>query len=776
MRRRSKADGKPAKTRRRETAQKRRSAPKVTRHSGSSATNRETRAAQLTRERDEALQRQTAAADVLRIISRSTFDLQTVLNTLVESASRHCDAYDSIIFLHQGGRLHVKAHHGPLRLDFSDWPIGRGWITGRAFTDRTAVHVHDPAAFAKEFPDGSEMARRLGYRTILAVPLLRDKEAIGAITIRRSEVKPFTDKEIELVETFADQAVIAIENTRLLNELRQRTADLSEALEQQTATSEVLRVISSSPGELESVFATILRNATHICEAKFATLFRFDGEKFYPAAGIGRPAALVDAHNRRGAFKGVPGTVLHTVWETRKVIETEDDAAAAEPGHHVIFGGARSTIGVPMLKDNTLIGVIVIYRQEVRPFTKKQADLVANFAAQAVIAIENTRLLNELRKSLQQQTATSEVLRVIASSTGDLQPVFETLLANATKLCEASYGAMWLWEGGGLRTAALHGALPPAYLEQWRAGTVIRSSPNIAAHPGLRAITTRRPVQVDDLREDSAYLNGNPLPVAAVEIAGIRTLVAVPMFKDNEPVGNITIYRREVRPFSAKQIELAETFADQAVIAIENMRLLEELQQRTRELSESLEQQTATSEVLRVISSSPGELEPVFQTMLENAVRICDAKFGILFRYESEAYDPVALFGLPSALEEFLRQQGGSFHPLPEPLDRIRQTKTLSPTADYAAEPAPGRVVTLGGARSTIDVPMLKDNVLVGVISIYRQEVRPFTDKQIELVQNFAAQAVIAIENTRLLNELRESLEQQTATAKVLRIISSSSR
>ena len=248
-------------------------------------------------------------------------------------------------------------------------------------------------------------------------------------------------------------------------------------------------------------------------------------------------------------------------------------------------------------------------------------------------------------------------------------------------------------------------------------------------------------------------------------------------------VGVIAIYRQEIRPFTDKQIALVQNFAAQAVIAIENTRLLNELRQRTADLSESLEQQTATSEVLSVISSSPGELEPVFQAMLENAVRICDAKFGILFRYENEAYDPVALFGLPPALEEFLRQQRGSFQPIPGSLlDRIRQTKTLSHTADYAAEPAPGRAVALGGARSTVDVPMLKDNSLIGVISIYRQEVRPFSDKQIDLVKNFAAQAVIAIENTRLLNELRqrtadlsEALEQQTATAEVLSTISSSS-
>jgi two-component system NtrC family sensor kinase len=250
MKRRSKAGGKAVKAGRRKAATPKRSTPSVARR-GSAANTEETEIARLTRERDQAVQQQTATSDVLRIISRSTtFDLQTVLNTLVESACRHCDAYDSIIFLRQSERLYVRAHHGPLQLDFSDWPIGRGWITGRAVMDRTAVHVYDPVAFAQEYPDGSEMARRLGYKTILSVPMLRGDNAVGALTIRRSEVKPFTDKEVELVETFAAQAGIAIENTRLLNELRQRTTDLTESLEQQTAASEVLKVISSSPGEL----------------------------------------------------------------------------------------------------------------------------------------------------------------------------------------------------------------------------------------------------------------------------------------------------------------------------------------------------------------------------------------------------------------------------------------------------------------------------------------------------------------------------------------------
>ncbi|MGB6790729.1 MAG: GAF domain-containing protein, partial [Pseudolabrys sp.] len=369
------------------------------------------------------------------------------------------------------------------------------------------------------------------------------------------------------------------------------------------------------------------------------------------------------------------------------------------------------------------------------------------FADQAVIAIENTRLLNELRESLQQQTATADVLKVISSSTGELQPVFKTMLAKAVERCEASFGAMWLVDGEGYRTAAMHGDLPQTYVEQWRSGTLHLPKTDI---PMVRAIRSRKTVHTPDMRKEKAYLEGDPLAVSAADIGGIRTLVTVPMLKEGEAVGVITIYRREVLPFNQKQIELVENFAAQAVIAIENTRLLNELRQRTDDLTESLEQQTATSEVLQVISRSAGELQPAFDTMLENAVRICGAKFGNLLLVEGEAYRHVALYGAPQAfLEE--RRRNPVIRPRPgSDLDRVRTTKQINHIADMqAGGAATTAIVELAGARTFLNVPMLKDGELIGTIGIYRQHVQPFTDKQIELVKNFAAQAVIAIENTR---------------------------
>jgi two-component system, NtrC family, sensor kinase len=722
------------------------------------------------RERDEALQQQTATADVLKVISRSTFDLQPVLNTLTESAARLCEAYDSVIFLRQNERLQVKAHYGPIPVDISGWPIERSWVTGRAFLDRAPVYIHDAQASTHDFPDGTQMALRVGHRTILAVPLLREDEAIGALTIRRTEVKPFTDKQIELVRTFADQAVIAIENVRLFDEVQARTRELSESLEQQTATSEVLKVISSFPGELQPVFETMLENAVRICDAKFGNLWTLEGRDFRIWAMHGAPPAYAEARRREPVIHFSPGDPLGRIFATKQVqhitdLRMEQAYIEREAGPVILAekAGARTVLLVPMLKEDELIGVIAIYRQEVRPFTEKQIDLVKNFAAQAVIAIENARLLNEQRESLERQTATSEVLQVISSSPGELEPVFNALLANATRICEATFGNLILRDGPIFRFVAVHGK--QTYTDFTLSNPVVdlRDNPGI---PFDRLAKTNQVVHIPVLRTDQSYIEKNARIIKLADVAGARTLLNVPMLKERELIGVIALYREEVRPFTDKQVELVTNFAAQAVIAIENTRLLNELRQRTDDLSESLEQQTATSEVLKVISSSPGKLEPVFQAMLENAVRICSAKFGNLYLSEGDALRAVAFHGAPPAYVEE-RRRNPVIHPNPATtLGRAMTTKQPVQIADiqgYAPDNIDAdsgttglKFVKLAGARTVLAVPMVKESELVGAIIIYRQEVLPFTDKQIELVQNFGAQAVIAVENTRLLNELRQ--------------------
>src|SRR5262245_39052059 len=513
----------------------------------------------------------------------------------------------------------------------------------------------------------------------------------------------------------------------------------------------------------------MLEHAVRICEAKFGVLYRYDGKLFHPEALIGVPQALVEFHQKRGAFQAVPGTPLHQLWQTRNVVHTADDAGG--PSASAQLGGARSHLAVPMLKDDALVGSIIIYRQEVRPFTNKQIELLGHFAKQAVIAIENTRLLNELRQrttdlgeALEQQTATSEVLKVVSSSPGDLEPVFQAMLANATRLCEAKFGSLLLCDDRGFRVVALHDA-PPAYVELRKREPFIRPQPE---HPLGQVANTKEVVHVPDTATLPEHARAR-----LVDIAGARTIVTVPMLKERELTGAIAIYRQEVRPFTGKQIELVKNFASQAVIAIENTRLLNELR-------ESLQQQTATSEVLQVISSSPGELDPVFKAMLENATRICGAKFGVMFYYRDGTLRPAAELNVPKAFSEFIRQRG-PFQPAPGSVFKhLILTKQPINVADGAAERQflSSNAVRLGAAGSYLAAPMLKEGEPIGVIVIYRQEVRPFTDKQIELLQNFAAQAVIAIENTRLLNELRqrtddlgEALEQQTATSEVLQVI-----
>jgi GAF domain-containing protein len=308
-----------------------------------------------------------------------------------------------------------------------------------------------------------------------------------------------------------------------------------------------------------------------------------------------------------------------------------------------------------MLKDEKIVGAIVIYRQQVRPFADKQIELVKNFAAQAVIAIENTRLLNELKQSLEQQTATADVLRVISSSPGELEPVFNTMLANATRLCDATFGILYLSEGDGYRAVAMHNV--PLALVEARQNKLLQFAADASV---TRAAKTKQPCHHVDARAEQSYIEGDPHFVAAVNLGGMRTVVSVPILKDDQLTGVISIYRQEVRPFTDKQIAVVENFAAQAVIAIENARLLSELRQRTADLSESLEQQTATSEILKVISSSPGELQSVFQTILTNATRICDAKFGAVYLYDGNLFHCSGEVGSPPAYAEFQRKRGAS--------------------------------------------------------------------------------------------------------------------
>jgi GAF domain-containing protein/anti-sigma regulatory factor (Ser/Thr protein kinase) len=692
-------------------------------------------------ETKEALAQQTAVADVLQVIGSSVFDLQPTFEAIVAASRRLCEADGAVIWRSLADEWGIAAAAG-----IDVLPIGTQFrpdtapetVLARSLAQRATIHSRDARRDGLPNPDRS--------LTRLAVPVLRSGEVVAVIVLTRAAAGGFSDREVDLVKTFADQAAIAIENVRLFNETK-------EALEQQTATSEVLKVISSSMQDLQPVLQRVLEFAARLCEAERGSIHRWDGTVYRTTAFWGQQNEEYERAAYDIARSPSRSTLIGRVALERATVHIPDVMRDLEYEAQDLqrLGGYRTMLGVPLMKDGFPIGVFVLTRNEVRPFTQRQIELVQTFADQAVIAIENVRLFNETKMALERQTAVGDILRVISGSPTDIQPVLEAIADSAFRVAGAEDVTVFIVRGDEGIASSHRGPIDMP-------GSIRLDGRSVTG----RAIVERRLVHVPDVRATDEYPRSKE---ASLREDGQRAVLSVPLLHDGASVGAIVLRRREPHPFSDRQIELVETFADQAAIALANTSLFKETQ-------EALERQTAVSDILKVISSSPTDIQPVLEAIAASAARFASAEDASVLLVRGDFLAPAAHHGpVPMPLMTPLNRDSVTGRAV---LDR-RTAHSADVTADDEYLQSKENSLSGGtGQRAVLAAPLLVKDTALGAVLLRRREPVAFTDRQIELVQTFADQAAIAIENVRLFKETQESLERQTATAELLAAMSES--
>ncbi len=710
-----------------------------------------------TAELQETLEQQTAISEILRVISSSPADVRPVLEAVAERAARICDAKVVDIVLAEGASMRVGASIGSLGRPLDSVPLDRTTVMGRSIIDMMVIQVDDLVnAPESEFPTGRKLAKQYGHRTILGVPLLRENRALGTILLRRPDVRPFDEKHITLLKTFADQAAIAIENVRLFNETR-------EALERQRATAEVLASISSSMTDTQPVFDRIVQNVRRLFHTRFAVLQLLHGDMVEMAAVDGEAGfeKLRESYPRPIDDTTVGGRVMLSKKSLQLAPVLNNPEAPSATVQFARDFGFNSVLFAPMIHEGHVIGAIGAAHPGSKPFDERQVALIKTFADQAVIAIENVRLFNETKEALERQTATADILRVISSSPADVQPVFDTIVRNAVRLCESAFANVFRYDGELVHYVASHNVSSEATISRMKEKYPRR--PDRTQISG-RAVLSGSIERMQDAMDDPDYDH------AFAELGGWRSMLGVPMVREGKVLGAIVVGWAAPGKVSPAYEQLLKTFADQAAIAIDNVRLF-------NETKESLERQTGISEILRVISSSPTDVQPVYKTILENTTKLCESNIAALFLFDGSVLTAAALHGLTPEFRALLEKvRAVPSHDTTSRLAALerRVVHVADLLSDPSFSPKPRALYEKENVRTVLSVPMLREGKLVGVITTWRREVRPFSDRQVALVQTFADQAVIAIENVRLFNETKEALERQTATADVLQVISSS--